>query len=70
MNKFKRNLSLVSLGEGAHDWNLFLLFLFVGQAVELDTMEADQQTTSMLDDVFFIVKKCVNRLVQDFLFFS
>ena len=27
-------------------------------------MEADQQTTSMLDDVFFIVKKCVKRAVS------
>ena len=27
-------------------------------AISLDCMEADQLTTSMLDDVFFIVKKC------------
>ena len=33
----------------------------VAKAVELDTMERDQLTTSMLDDVFFIVKKCVKR---------
>jgi len=33
----------------------------IAKAVELDTMEADQMTTSMLDDVFFIVKKCVKR---------
>jgi len=33
----------------------------VAKAVELDTMESDQLTTSMLDDVFFIVKKCVKR---------
>merc|ERR1719430_993758 len=30
-------------------------------AISLDTMEADQLTTSMLDDVFFIVKKCIGR---------
>jgi len=36
----------------------------IAKAVELDTMEADQQTTSMLDDVFFIVKKCINRSVS------
>ena len=30
-------------------------------AIQLDTMEADQLTTSMLDDVFFIVKKCIGR---------
>ena len=33
----------------------------VARAVELDTMERDHLTTSMLDDVFFIVKKCVKR---------
>ena len=26
-------------------------------------MEVDQETTSMLDDVFFIVKKCIKRAV-------
>ena len=30
-------------------------------ALSLDSMEQDQLTTSMLDDVFFIVKKCVNK---------
>jgi len=30
-------------------------------ALSLDSMEADQMTTSMLDDVFFIVKKCISR---------
>jgi hypothetical protein len=30
-------------------------------AISLDCMEADQLTTSMLDDVFFIVKKCIGR---------
>merc|ERR1719341_3225939 len=30
-------------------------------ALSLDSMEQDQLTTSMLDDVFFIVKKCINR---------
>ena len=27
-------------------------------------MEADQKTTSMLDDVFFILKKCIKRSVS------
>jgi len=36
----------------------------IAKAVELDTMEVDQQTTSMLDDVFFIAKKCINRSVS------
>jgi len=30
-------------------------------AISLDSMEADQLTTSMLDDVFFIIKKCIGR---------
>ena len=39
------------------------LFYDYSQAVELDSMEADQLTTSMLDDVFFIIKKCVKRAI-------
>jgi hypothetical protein len=31
--------------------------------VELDSMEADELTTSILDDVFFIIKKCVKRAI-------
>merc|ERR550519_2562737 len=30
-------------------------------AISLDSSEQDQLTTSMLDDVFFIVKKCIGR---------
>jgi len=33
-------------------------------AISLDSSEQDQLTTSMLDDVFFIVKKCVGRAVS------
>ena len=33
-------------------------------AITLDSVEQDQLTTSMLDDVFFIVKKCVGRAVS------
>ena len=33
-------------------------------AISLDSVEPDQLTTSMLDDVFFIVKKCVGRAVS------
>ena len=39
----------------------YFMFENVAKAVELDTMERDQLTTSMLDDVFFIVKKFVKR---------
>jgi hypothetical protein len=31
-------------------------------------MEADQLTTSILDDVFFIIKKCVKRAIGTLLF--
>ena len=33
-------------------------------AISLDSSEQDQLTTSMLDDVFFIVKKCIGRAVS------
>lgn len=31
----------------------------VNKALGMDTLEPDQQTSSMVDDVFFIVQKCV-----------
>lgn len=31
----------------------------VNKAIGMDVLEQDQQTSSMVDDVFFIVKKCV-----------
>lgn len=31
----------------------------VNKAVGMDTLDQDQQTSSMVDDVFYIVKKCV-----------
>jgi len=33
-------------------------------AISLDSSEQDQLTTSMLDDVFFIVKKCIGRAIS------
>ena len=36
----------------------------VALAISLDSSEQDQLTTSMLDDVFFIVKKCIGRAVS------
>ena len=33
-------------------------------AISLDSSEQDQLTTSMLDDVFFIVKKCIGRVIS------
>lgn len=31
----------------------------VNKAMGMDKLEPDQQTSSMVDDVFFIIKKCV-----------
>lgn len=31
----------------------------VNKAVGMDTLDQDQQTSSMLDDVFFIIRKCI-----------
>ncbi|XP_046411279.1 conserved oligomeric Golgi complex subunit 4 [Neodiprion fabricii] len=36
----------------------------VNKAVGMDTLDQDQQTSSMLDDVFFIVRKCVRRAIS------
>ena len=31
----------------------------VNKAIGMDVLDPEQQTSSMIDDVFFIVKKCV-----------
>lgn len=31
----------------------------VNKALGMDTLDQDQQTSSMVDDVFFIVQKCI-----------
>lgn len=36
----------------------------VSKAVSLDTLEEGQQTSSMIDDVFFIIRKCVRRAIS------
>lgn len=36
----------------------------VNKAVGMDTLDQDQQTSSMLDDVFFIVRKCVRYIIR------
>ncbi|CAH0557376.1 unnamed protein product [Brassicogethes aeneus] len=36
----------------------------VAKAVNMDTLEAPQQTSSMVDDTFFIVRKCIRRSVS------
>lgn len=36
----------------------------VNKAIGMDVLEQDQQTSSMVDDVFFIVKKCVRRAIS------
>ena len=33
----------------------------VNKAVGMDALDQDQQTSSMVDDTFFIVKKCIRR---------
>ncbi|XP_024946746.1 conserved oligomeric Golgi complex subunit 4 isoform X2 [Cephus cinctus] len=36
----------------------------VNKAVGMDTLDQAQQTSSMLDDVFFIVQKCIRRVIS------
>ncbi|KAK0076738.1 hypothetical protein PV325_004942 [Microctonus aethiopoides] len=36
----------------------------VNKALGMDTLEQNQQTSSMVDDVFYIVKKCVRRAIS------
>lgn len=36
----------------------------VNKALGMDTLDQDQQTSSMIDDVFYIVKKCVRRAIS------
>ena len=53
-------MSLESLGEYIL-LEQYFMSENVAKAVEMDTMEGDPLTTSMLDEVSFIVKKCVKR---------
>ncbi|XP_071957457.1 conserved oligomeric Golgi complex subunit 4-like [Antedon mediterranea] len=36
----------------------------VNKAVSMDTLESESQTSSMVDDVFFILKKCTKRAIS------
>jgi hypothetical protein len=36
----------------------------VNKAIGMDALEQDQQTSSMVDDAFFIVKKCIRRAIS------
>ncbi|KAL0116601.1 hypothetical protein PUN28_009914 [Cardiocondyla obscurior] len=36
----------------------------VNKALGMDALEPDQQTSSMIDDVFFIVRKCIRRAMK------
>ncbi|XP_043275819.1 conserved oligomeric Golgi complex subunit 4 [Venturia canescens] len=36
----------------------------VNKAVGMDTLDQEQQTSSMVDDVFYIVKKCIRRSIS------
>ncbi|XP_058806623.1 conserved oligomeric Golgi complex subunit 4 [Phymastichus coffea] len=36
----------------------------INKAVGMDALDQDQQTSSMVDDVFFIVKKCIRRSIS------
>lgn len=36
----------------------------VNKALGMDSLEQDQQTSSMVDDVFYIVKKCIRRSIK------
>lgn len=43
----------------------FYLFFFIfHQAVSMDTYEKGQLTSSMVDDCFYIVKKCISRALS------
>ena len=36
----------------------------VNKAIGMDALDQEQQTSSMIDDVFFIVKKCIKRAIS------
>lgn len=36
----------------------------VNKAIGMDVLDQEQQTSSMVDDVFFIVKKCVRYVIK------
>ena len=42
----------------------FSIVLCPSQAVTMDNWEVGQMTSSMVDDVFYIVKKCIGRALS------
>ncbi|XP_033328218.2 conserved oligomeric Golgi complex subunit 4 isoform X1 [Megalopta genalis] len=67
-NEFENIISNSDLARGMQDLlgaylalERYFLEESVNKALGMDTLDQDQQTSSMVDDVFFIVQKCVRR---------
>ncbi|XP_044728429.1 conserved oligomeric Golgi complex subunit 4 [Chrysoperla carnea] len=68
---FKQMLKTSELSQCMHElisnyllFEQFFLEESVKKAISLDTPEEGQQTSSMVDDVFFILRKCVRRSIS------
>ncbi|XP_035731980.1 conserved oligomeric Golgi complex subunit 4-like [Vespa mandarinia] len=71
LNEFERNICNSELAHNMQELigaylalERYFLEESVNKAVGMDTLEQDQQISSMVDDVFFIVQKCVRRSIS------
>lgn len=71
LNEFERNICNSELAHNMQELigaylalERYFLEESVNKAVGMDTLEQDQQTSSMVDDVFFIVQKCIRRSIS------
>ncbi|XP_076657379.1 conserved oligomeric Golgi complex subunit 4 isoform X2 [Halictus rubicundus] len=68
MNEFENIISNSDLARGMQDllgtylaFERYFLEESVNKALGMDTLDQDLQTSTMVDDVFFIVQKCIRR---------
>lgn len=66
LNEFEKNICNSELAHNMQELigaylalERYFLEESVNKAVGMDTLEQDQQISSMVDDVFFIVQKCI-----------
>ncbi|XP_046820108.1 conserved oligomeric Golgi complex subunit 4 [Vespa crabro] len=71
LNEFERNICNSELAHNMQELigaylalERYFLEESVNKAVGMDTLEQDQQISSMVDDVFFIVQKCIRRSIS------
>lgn len=72
LNEFETTINNSELAHGMQELlgaylalERYFLEESVNKALGMDTLDPDQQTSSMVDDVFFIVQKCIRYILPD-----